>query len=61
MTRRAAFPGSFNPLTVGHLAVAEAARAQCALDMVDLIVSRVALAKEDVQRPRIESTWAQRR
>ena len=58
MTRRAAFPGSFNPLTVGHLAVAEAARAQCALDMVDLIVSRVALAKEDVQRPRIDDRVA---
>ena len=58
MTRRAAFPGSFNPLTVGHLAVAEAARAQCALDMVDLIVSRVALAKEDVQWPRIDDRVA---
>jgi len=52
--RRAAFPGSFNPLTLGHLAVAEAARQQCGLDVVDLIVSRVALAKERVERPRLE-------
>jgi len=54
VTRRGAFPGSFNPLTVGHLAVAEAARAQCALNTVDLIVSRVALGKEGVERPRLE-------
>jgi hypothetical protein len=52
--RRGAFPGSFNPLTLGHLAVAEAAHRQCGLDVVDLIVSRVALAKEGVERPRLE-------
>ena len=57
-TRRGAFPGSFNPLTVGHLAVAEAARDQCGLDVVDLIVSRVALAKESVDRPRLEDRVA---
>lgn len=56
--RRGAFPGSFNPLTLGHLAVAEAARQQCELDVVDLIVSRVALAKEDVERPRLEDRVA---
>jgi len=56
--RRGAFPGSFNPLTVGHLAVAEAAREQCRLDRVDVIVSRVALAKEDVERPRLEDRLA---
>ena len=58
MTRRGAFPGSFNPLTLGHLAVAEAALEQCDLDVVDLIVSRVALAKEDVERPRLEDRVA---
>ena len=58
MKRRGAFPGSFNPLTVGHLAVAVAARDQCGLDAVDLIVSRVALAKEDVGRPRLEDRLA---
>src|SRR5438270_14032498 len=51
--RRGAFPGSFNPLTLGHLAVAEAAHVQCGLDVVDLVVSRVALAKEAVERPRL--------
>jgi cytidyltransferase-like protein len=55
---RGAFPGSFNPLTVGHLAIAEKAREQCSLDRVDLIVSRVALAKEDVERPRLEDRLA---
>jgi hypothetical protein len=38
--------------------VAEAAREQCSLDTVDLIVSRVALAKEDVERPRLEDRLA---
>jgi hypothetical protein len=45
-------------LTVGHLAVAEAARDQCGLDVVDLIVSRVALAKETVEHPRLEDRVA---
>jgi cytidyltransferase-like protein len=53
-TRRGAFPGSFNPLTLGHLAIAEVARTQCELDEVHLVVSRVALAKESVERPRLE-------
>jgi hypothetical protein len=44
---RAVFPGSFDPLTVGHLAVADAAREQLAVDAVDLVISQVALAKED--------------
>ena len=52
--RRGVFPGSFNPLTLGHLAVAEAAQAQCRLDVVDLVVSRVALAKETVERPLVD-------
>jgi hypothetical protein len=34
--------------------VAQAAREQCRLDIVDLVVSRVALAKEAVERPTIE-------
>ena len=48
------YPGSFNPPTVAHLAIASAARSACALDRVDLVVSRVALAKESVDRPRFE-------
>lgn len=51
MSRTGAYPGSFNPLTVAHLAIAEAAVHQRRLDRVDLVVSRVALAKEAVERP----------
>lgn len=46
-TRRGAYPGSFNPPTVAHLAIADAARTQCALDRVDLVVSRATLGKLD--------------
>jgi hypothetical protein len=46
-TRRGAYPGTFNPPTVAHLAIADAARAQCALDVVELVVSRVPLGKHD--------------
>jgi len=42
------YPGSFNPPTVAHLAVAEAAVAAAGLDRLDLVVSRVALGKEDL-------------
>ncbi|MEA3078013.1 MAG: nicotinate-nucleotide adenylyltransferase [Actinomycetota bacterium] len=56
--RRAAFPGSFNPLTVAHLAMASAAVAACGVDGVDLVVSRVALGKEAVERPRLEERLA---
>jgi Cytidylyltransferase-like len=48
-----AYPGTFNPPTVAHLAVAEAAVRQGALDRLDLVVSRVPLGKEPVQ-PRFE-------
>ena len=42
---RGAYPGTFDPPTIAHLAVAEAARTQCALDRVDLIVNREPLGK----------------
>ncbi len=52
MTRRlGVYPGSFNPPTIGHLAIAQAALHQRGLDRVDLMVSRVALGKELVGRP----------
>jgi hypothetical protein len=56
--RRAAFPGSFNPLTVAHLAIAEATVTACSVERVDLVVSRVALGKEAVSRPRLEERVA---
>jgi nicotinic acid mononucleotide adenylyltransferase len=49
-----AYPGSFNPATIAHLAVAEAAVQHARLERVDLIVSRVALGKGVVERPRFE-------
>ena len=49
--RRGAFPGSFNPPTVAHLELARVARRDRELDRVDLVVSRVALNKEQVERP----------
>ena len=45
------YPGSFNPPTVAHLAIARAAAEQAGLQRVDLIISRVALGKEDLERP----------
>lgn len=47
MPRTGVYPGSFNPLTVAHLAIAEAAVDQHGLDRLELVISRVALAKED--------------
>ncbi len=48
------YPGSFNPPTTAHLAIAEAARDQHRLDRVVLSISRAALAKEDVDHPRFD-------
>jgi nicotinic acid mononucleotide adenylyltransferase len=46
VSRVGVFPGSFDPPTVAHLAIAEAAREQCRLDRLDLVVSRVPLGKD---------------
>jgi hypothetical protein len=40
------FPGSFDPLTTAHLAIAEAAVAAHGLARLDLVISAVALDKE---------------
>jgi hypothetical protein len=44
--RSGTFPGSFDPLTTAHLAIVDAALEQCDLDRLDLVLSRVALAKD---------------
>ncbi len=41
----ACYPGSFNPPTIAHVAIADEARAQLGLRRVDLVVSRTALGK----------------
>ena len=46
MARRAAFPGTFDPLTTGHLAIADAAHAELDLDLVDLVISLDPIGKE---------------
>jgi nicotinic acid mononucleotide adenylyltransferase/predicted RNA-binding protein with PIN domain len=48
---KGAYPGSFDPLTVAHLAIAEAARRQAQLDRVDLVLSRDALGKPLAHAP----------
>lgn len=45
------YPGSFNPPTIAHLAVAEAAVHAGRLIRLDLVVSRIALGKEDLAVP----------
>jgi len=45
---RGAYPGTFDPPTIAHIAVAEAARSQCALERVDLIVNREPLGKSSI-------------
>lgn len=43
---RGAYPGTFDPPTVAHLAIAEAARRQCALDRVDLVLNASPIGKD---------------
>ncbi|MDQ6784490.1 MAG: hypothetical protein M3063_13830 [Actinomycetota bacterium] len=45
------YPGSFNPPTVAHLAIAEAAAQQAGLSRVYLVISQVPLGKEGLSRP----------
>jgi cytidyltransferase-like protein len=55
---RAAVPGSFDPLTVAHLGIAEAARDHLDLERVDLVISVVALAKEKKAGVRLQERVA---
>jgi cytidyltransferase-like protein len=47
--RRGAYPGTFDPPTVAHLAIAEAARSQCGLERVDMILNRAPLGKQEMR------------
>ncbi|MCU1376056.1 MAG: hypothetical protein JWO68_3342 [Actinomycetia bacterium] len=46
MTLVAAYPGTFDPPTIAHLAVAEAAWRACGVDRVELVLSREPIGKE---------------
>ena len=49
---RAVFPGSFDPLTVAHLAIADAAFEQIGADPVCMVITRHPLGKSaDLQAP----------
>ena len=48
------YPGSFNPPTIAHVAIAAAAREQRSLDRVVFVVSRSPINKEHVDRPLFE-------
>ena len=51
MTAVGAYPGTFNPPTVAHLAIAEAACQQGRLARLDLVVSRHPLGKDPARPP----------
>jgi hypothetical protein len=52
------YPGSFNPPTVAHLALARAALEAGGLDRVDLTVSEVPLGKDEVTVPSLDDRMA---
>jgi Cytidylyltransferase-like len=54
MARVGCYPGSFDPPTIAHLAVAEAAVRQARLDRVDLVLARRTLGKEHLGAPSVE-------
>jgi hypothetical protein len=47
--RVGAYPGTFDPPTIAHVAIADAARRQCGLDAVDLVVNAEPLGKAGVR------------
>lgn len=52
------FPGSFDPLTVAHLAIADAVVAAFGLERLDLALSAVALGKEHGGHSSVEARLA---
>ena len=55
---RAVYPGSFDPLTVAHLAIAEAAWRSCGVEVVELVLSRDPLGKEGREQAPLEDRLA---
>jgi len=54
-TTRGVYPGSFDPPTIAHVAIAEAAVHAGALDQLDLAISRVALGKDAATQPPLDA------
>ncbi len=54
----AVFPGSFDPLTVAHVAIADAVRSNCAVERVDLVISRQAMEKQARAHTSVEARVA---
>lgn len=48
------YPGSFDPLTVAHLAVADSARSHLGLERLDLALSRATLGKAHLDEDSLE-------
>ncbi len=55
------YPGSFDPLTIAHVAVADAALEQCDLDRLELAVSTVTLGKGHLGAASVERRVARLR
>ena len=55
---RGVYPGSFDPPTIAHVAIAEAAVRTAGLDQLDLAISRVALGKDAAGRRPLEARLA---
>lgn len=53
MPTRGCYPGSFDPLTIAHLGIAEAALRQCGVEAIDLVLSEQALGKATAGRPSV--------
>ncbi len=57
--RRGRFPGSFDPPTVAHLHIADAAAEQCGLAVVEFVLSHAALGKDHAHRPGVDERAAE--
>ena len=56
--RTGVYPGSFDPLTVAHVAIADAAVARFGLERLDLVISEQALGKEHHGQAPVEARIA---
>lgn len=53
------FPGSFDPATVAHLGIADAAAEQCGLSVVEFVLSEATLGKDHADRPGVDERAAE--